>query len=356
MATDSQFQSNLRAIVDRLDVSEFVLSYQPEKAKVIERDGVRERLRCCCPFPDHDDKNPSFHIWLNGPKKGRWACTPNCGSGDLFEFIKRIEGTDFKGALAILNKKAPAGVLDSGFDPTSFIKNINRQMAVTFAETINMPPMPHCERNAKMIAWYLQWRRHYSFEDAMKVIHEWGLLWCVDGMYNPSIIIPLHDADGKQVMWQAQFVDGRSGKNKLYPAGGWNPAVLPGMARCIREGYRWAVLVEGFWNLTKSWSRGVPAIATMSAWVNEQQIAAIYRHLDRVTTGFDNDDAGREAAERVEKSLANMIEVNHLSVPHKTLLGKKLDVDDMTADEYRYYLENAVSNTSELANPVKAAK
>lgn len=352
---DNQFRSNLQSLIDRLDVAEFVMAYRPDKAKIIERDGAPERLRCCCPFPDHNDKNPSFHIWLSGPKKGRFACTPNCGSGDIFEFVKRAEKTDFAGAVALLNKRLPAGGAHNiGFDPNTLLRDLQKRLEVK-VQSANpvMPPMPHCERNPKMIAWYLQWRRHCTLDEALKVVREWGLLWCTDGMYNPSIIIPLCDASGAQVMWQAQFVDGRTGKNKLYPANGWNPAVLPGMKRCIDNGVRWALLVEGFWNMAKSWLRGVPAVATMSAWVNEQQIVSIYRHLDRVVTGFDNDDAGRDAAQRVENSLSSMIDVSHINVPHKTLLGKKLDIDDMTEGEFSYYMQNTVPRAEDLTNPKK---
>src|SRR5258706_16485600 len=46
-----------------------------------------------CPFPDHEDKNPSWR-WDSG--KSRWFCT--CGHGDVIDAIARKLGCNFKEA------------------------------------------------------------------------------------------------------------------------------------------------------------------------------------------------------------------------------------------------------------------
>jgi hypothetical protein len=45
----------------------------------------RSRTHVRCPFPDHDDRNPSFR---SDSRTGRWFCT--CGTGDVLDFVQRI--------------------------------------------------------------------------------------------------------------------------------------------------------------------------------------------------------------------------------------------------------------------------
>lgn len=353
-------RTDLRVLVDQSDVAELVLSYDPDGVKEASS-SEGDKLRCKCPFPDHEDRHPSFHIWTSGDRKGRFSCS--CSKGSIFTFIEKMEGLEFPQAIEFLKQRLPGGVIDRSFNAEKFIKRLEKAVEIegTKVEEIKMPSMPHCERNHKLIAHYLNWKRGYDLASALKVIEQWGLLWCADqNSYfhtesNPngicfanSIIIPMRNSDGEVVMWQSQFADGRSGKDKLFPPDGWNPSVLPGMSRCIKEGFRWALLVEGFWDVAKAWHRGTPAIASTTAWMNEYQTRAIFENLDLVVTGYDNDDAGRQAASRVQKALGKLIRVQHMNVPSVAMLGKKLDVDEMTDAEFTSYMEARVDSIEEL--------
>jgi len=50
-----------------------------------------------CPFPDHPDRHPSFRT-----KGDRYYCT--CSHGSYIDFVMRMEGVDFQGAVASIRQ------------------------------------------------------------------------------------------------------------------------------------------------------------------------------------------------------------------------------------------------------------
>lgn len=60
-------------------------------SRFVPRKGAHTR----CPFPSHEDRNPSFRP---DSRTGRWFCT--CGSGDVLDFIQRIGLAHNAGAAA----------------------------------------------------------------------------------------------------------------------------------------------------------------------------------------------------------------------------------------------------------------
>lgn len=69
-----------------VDLETFILSYT-NYSGIVRRQA--HGVLICCPFPNHDDRSPSFSI----RKDGRWRCFGACGSGgDIFDFVGHMRG------------------------------------------------------------------------------------------------------------------------------------------------------------------------------------------------------------------------------------------------------------------------
>lgn len=86
--------SSVEKIKERLSIVDVISSY-------IKVDQSGKNFKARCPF--HNEKTPSFFI---SPDRGTYYCF-GCGEkGDIFSFVEKFEGSDFKGALKLLAERA----------------------------------------------------------------------------------------------------------------------------------------------------------------------------------------------------------------------------------------------------------
>ncbi len=84
----------IEQIKSKLDVVEEIGAVVPLKKSGKAYKGV-------CPF--HSERTPSFYVF---PNSGTWKCFGCQESGDIFTFLEKQQGLEFKEALAILAEKA----------------------------------------------------------------------------------------------------------------------------------------------------------------------------------------------------------------------------------------------------------
>jgi DNA primase len=284
-----------------------------------------------CPF-HANTRTPAFYVF---PETQTWRCFGACAEGgDLFSFVMKKEGWDFKEALEYLARRA--GVMLEQTTPAARARkqadDALAQLLTAAAEyfhqlLLHAPQAEHARRyvaerqlNAETVdAFRLgfaleSWdacRTHfngqgYSDDDLLKA----GLL-----TENPErgtrydrfrnrLMIPIRDVNGRVVGFGARTLDPdgipkylNSPQTALFD----KSHILFGLdmaKRHIREA-RQAVIVEGYMDVMQGWQLGFRnIIAQMGTALTEQQLQLLKRYTKRFVLALDADAAGAKATLR----------------------------------------------------------
>ena len=355
----------LEEIRNRCDIVDIVSEYIPLKS-------AGKGFKALCPF--HDEKTPSFMV---SPEKQLFHCF-GCGEGgNVFNFVMKLEKSDFSEAVKILAKKAnitlPVNekketLLDKQKDRlyklnslvVSFYKECLFRTArgkkiinYLFKRGINDKTIERYKLGYAPPGWdilmnFLK-KKGYSYEElekaglAKKSKTEGKFL----DYFRDRLIFPIFNLQGKTVGFGGRVLDEslpkyiNSPETLIYNKGG-NLYNLNFAKEEIRKKNS-LIIVEGYTDVLIAQQYGFNnGVASLGTALTTKQIELIRRFTDNVLIAFDADSAGNLATLRsLDLLIKAGLEVKVITLPQEydpaDLLIKK------GGDTFQYLIENSLS-------------
>lgn len=351
-----------------------------------------------CPF--HDNKRtPAFVVW---PELGTWKCYGACNEGgDIFKFVMKKEGLDFKEALKKLADRAGVKV-ESFVAEKPEAKEANEHLRSLLEDAIIFY-RTHLFNNKEILT-YLREKRGltdttietfglgyapHGYDNLLKhftpkgysqqELIDAGMLSVRDSdsqtansesrsydRFRNRIMIPIRDENGKMAGFGARIVDPNdipkflnSPETPLFTKG----HVLYGLDRArkpIRTADQ-AVIVEGYLDVIALHQAGYEnVVSPMGTALTEDQLRLLKKSTRRIVLALDPDVAGQKAVLRgLDAARSAMDREGELGFDARGLLRNEarlqadlrvasmpddLDPDEIVArdkDEWKRLIENA---------------
>lgn len=309
-------------VKERLDIVEVVSSYFP-----LQKAG--RNFKALCPF--HSEKTPSFYVF---PDSQRWHCFGACSEGgDVFSFVMKIEGWDFRTALEELARRAGVELRPRTPEQVEREEETRRlrealSLAASYFHHLLLHA-PEAQRAREYVA-----RRGLASEtverfglgyslpawDALRgYLSEKGfstdemlqaglLVQREDGTtydrFRGRLMIPIRDARGRVIGFGGRTLEEgdtpkyiNSPKTPLFDKG----RVLFGLdlaRQAIRDEDR-VVIVEGYMDVMRAHQAGFRnVVAQMGTALTEPQVRLLQRYTRRFVLALDPDAAGLQATFR----------------------------------------------------------
>lgn len=361
---------DVEIIKSKIDLVEVISSYIPLKKMGRNMGGL-------CPF--HAEKTPSFMV---SPERQAWKCFGCSEGGDVFTFLEKIEGWDFKEALEELAKRAGVKLVSKfsskGSQTRERIMEMNSLTAKLYSHILNKHVLGESARK------YLKgrgideplWQKFElgfapnSWDNVLNFLAkkgfspaDIGVSGLVVGRENTSgqsrttafydrfrgrIMFPIKDTRGKVLGFSGRVLD--STREAKYINSPETPVFhkgdllfgLDAARTAIREKNE-AVLVEGEFDVLSSHKAGVEnAVASKGTALTDKQVTTLSRLCENVTMCFDMDVAG-DAASRRGIQLLDLAGVN---IRIAKLEGVK-DPDEFVQKDPRGY-QKAIESASNI--------
>lgn len=328
-----------------------------------------------CPFPDHNEKSPSFSV---SESKQLYHCFGCKKSGNLFTFLETFSGLTFMDAVEFLARRAgiplPATETeDKEKTNKSIYFRINKLAAAFFHRSLTTLPESHPVRQYLMgrgitdlaietlklgyapeawdaLALFLK-QKQVPLDEAERL----GLIRSRKenngqfDLFRDRVIFPIISVQEEVVGFGGRVL--KKEQKPKYLNSPESPVFHKGKTfyglhltgKNIRQKDT-AIVVEGYMDFTALHLAGIDnAVATLGTAMTEDHVRLLKKYTSRIVLMFDGDYAGRQAAER------SLTTVLHQGLcPLVIFLPDELDPDEFVKKEGAAALQKRIDQAPEL--------
>lgn len=331
--------SPVNEIKSKLSVEEVVSWYLQ-----LQRAG--RNMKANCPF--HNEKTPSFMVSL---ERQMWHCFGCNESGDIFTFVMKIEGLEFRDALKLLAEKAGVKLKSQAYnknesgekskiiDVLEISKNFYQKCLAIKAgkkacdyllkrglnkKTIEIFQLGYAPDSWDLLSSFLKkkgYKKSEIFAAGMTVKKDNGNYY---DRFRGRIMFPINNISGQTVGFSSRVMPGKDERQAKYIN---TPETLVYNKGSILYGLDKAkvairkkdlcIIVEGNMDVIASFWAGVEnVVATSGTALTAEQIKIIKRYTNNIAFSFDMDLAGVEAAKRsIDLALREDVSANIIQIP-----------------------------------------
>ena len=285
-----------------------------------------------CPF--HSEKSPSFFV---SPNKQIFHCF-GCGvGGNVFHFISKIEGVNFRESVKILAEKANITLpsLDNnGNSKAEFLKSrvyeINKETAQFYHENLYKPSAKPAQEYVKkrkldnntlkkfLIGYSCKFDELYKYlkskgfndeEILASALVKKGKSGKFYDSFQNRLMFPIQDIRGKVIAFGGRVLDDSKPKYLNSPSTiVYNKGRhLYGLNNVNTNQNKKIIIVEGYMDAVSLHQRGIEnAVASLGTALTEAQGRLLRRVADQIIIGYDQDGAGQAATMRGLEILDNL--------------------------------------------------
>lgn len=297
-------------------------------------------FKACCPLPGHKEKTPSFYV---NTRDNYFYCYGCNRGGDIFSFLKLVEGLEFIEALKELaqdlNIDLPAigsGSAQMVSSPQAQLQKSRREKgyellnrAALFFNRVLMDQVSPGAAKAyaylrqrglsdnEMMDWMLGWApegsgtllKRMKDPEEIEIAKGVGLIRQYESraydFFQDRLMIPIRDARGRTVAFSGRSLlpvaDGNP-KYKNSPETEWfkKKETLYGLdrtAKVIRD-ENYVCFVEGYFDQWAFQRKGIPAVAVMGTALSAEHLQLIGKHTQQIVLVMDTDQAGINSTRR----------------------------------------------------------
>ena len=313
--------STIDDVKARLDIVETVGGYVPG----LKRSGRTWKANC----PFHNERTPSFIV---DPSRGTWHCFGACSTGgDVIEFVRRIEGLDFREALGRCAERAGVELRPPTRREVERREEHDRLLAANEAATLfyqaqlagsrGADARAYAERRGLDAATRREWQLGYAPDEWSALSDHLSARGFRDrelidaglaaegqrGLYDRfrgRLLFPTRDVRGRITGFGGRALGAdqepkylNTPRTPLFDKSGTLYGLDRGGPEARREDR--LIVVEGYMDVIACHQAGIANVAaSMGTAITEAQMQLIKRFTPNVVLALDADNAGSEATIR----------------------------------------------------------